>query len=273
MFTYKEYPVSEHLQEYIACYWVYRQSEKDRETLLPDSYYELIVLDTPAYSFEGRRLPNAFVVAPLAEPLHLDVNEQVSQLCVRFYPWAFSIFGPTPEHSHIMSASGFSASLLAEMRTLVSNIQAVPESELMSKLDDLFSAIFVRKHFEDKTTQIALRALREHNGHISITELAKICHVTNKQLSRTLAHHNAPTSKQIAMRLQFESVRELLTHQPNRSLVSIAEECGYYDQAHLTTTFRRFSGMSPDEYRRLAQRLLRNSPKDVHFLQDRPSDQ
>ena len=52
------------------------------------------------------------------------------------------------------------------------------------------------------------------------------------------------------MRRFEESVRAL--RRSSRSLVEIALESGYYDQAHFHNDFTVFSGVTPTQYRRAA---------------------
>jgi AraC-like DNA-binding protein len=57
-----------------------------------------------------------------------------------------------------------------------------------------------------------------------------------------------------------EYLQRVRVHEASRRLVDgdgpisdIALECGFYDQAHLTRTFRRWMGMTPKDFRRLSQ--------------------
>lgn len=47
-----------------------------------------------------------------------------------------------------------------------------------------------------------------------------------------------------------------MIHATNESLVAIAMECGFSDQAHLTKLFRRVVGVSPGAWRRTHGRAL-----------------
>ncbi|MFP9006120.1 helix-turn-helix domain-containing protein, partial [Pseudomonas aeruginosa] len=46
------------------------------------------------------------------------------------------------------------------------------------------------------------------------------------------------------------STRLLLEERP---LAELAQHLGFYDQAHFSTTFRRFTGVTPGQFRRSAK--------------------
>ena len=70
--------------------------------------------------------------------------------------------------------------------------------------------------------------------------------------------------------LRFERAVAQLGRDDGARFVEIAQDCGYYDQAHLNRDFREFAGASPTSY---LGRLLPDgggvaATDDVPFVQD-----
>jgi AraC-like DNA-binding protein len=59
--------------------------------------------------------------------------------------------------------------------------------------------------------------------------------------------------KMLARLVRFQAVTSRLQHEGGARLAEIAQDCGFYDQAHLNRDFRAFAGTTPGAY---AARLL-----------------
>jgi AraC-like DNA-binding protein len=53
------------------------------------------------------------------------------------------------------------------------------------------------------------------------------------------------TPKAFAQILRFDKGIRRLRREGRRSLAEVAQDCGYYDQAHFNRDFRRFAGTTP----------------------------
>jgi AraC family transcriptional regulator len=68
-------------------------------------------------------------------------------------------------------------------------------------------------------------------------------------LARVFRRHHGCSVGEYVRRLRVDcACRELAC--PGRSLVDVALECGFYDQAQLCRAFQRHLGMTPSQYRR-----------------------
>ena len=88
-----------------------------------------------------------------------------------------------------------------------------------------------------------------YGGAVTVEQLAETCAVSPATLYRLFRQtvHKTPMQyleeyrlKQAAQRLLFEK----------QTLAQIAEECGYYDEFHLSRNFKKYYGMSPREYKK-----------------------
>jgi len=97
--------------------------------------------------------------------------------------------------------------------------------------------------------RLSLGLMAEALGDIAIGRLALETGHSRKRLIRAFRHQIGLPPKTIARVLRFNNaVRQLAGPAPN--LAVIAQDAGYFDQAHFNRDFRAFSGVTPTAYLR-----------------------
>jgi len=85
-------------------------------------------------------------------------------------------------------------------------------------------------------------------GQIGISDLSKRNFTTVRQLEREFRKHMGFTPREYSNIIRFQHALNIIRNSAkNRSLSSIAFECGYYDHAHLSNEIKRKTGMKPSE--------------------------
>ena len=90
--------------------------------------------------------------------------------------------------------------------------------------------------------------------NVSLAELAASVALSPSQFSRVFLDRFGVTPHQYLRRLRMDAAADLLTS-TDMSLKDIAQECGYYDQSHMSNEFRKIKHMPPGAYR---ERYRRN---------------
>jgi AraC family transcriptional regulator len=85
---------------------------------------------------------------------------------------------------------------------------------------------------------------------IKLRALADICGVSTEYFLRLFRSTIGVSPHQYVLNLRIGRAKALLGD-PGRSLSDIAQQCGFAHQQHLISTFRRFTGLTPGQYRRL----------------------
>lgn len=99
----------------------------------------------------------------------------------------------------------------------------------------------------------ALRRLTETGGLVGIGALAEELGSSRQYLAAGFREQVGLPPKTLARILRFQRVTRLLEREGEVGLAQVADECGYYDQAHLNRDFRAFAGRTPSQF--LARRL------------------
>jgi len=100
----------------------------------------------------------------------------------------------------------------------------------------------------DPELERAWLRLEQTSGNLRISDLAEDSGWSRRRLAERFRMQTGLTPKALARVLRFEHAVKLLTGFGHRSLASIADACGYYDQAHLNRDFRELAGCTPTEY-------------------------
>lgn len=99
-----------------------------------------------------------------------------------------------------------------------------------------------------------LEALVEENlaSTITIESMAACVRLSPGYFARAFKATLGETPHNFVLRKRVERARRLML-ESSRSLAEIALDCGLSDQSHLTRVFRRYCGISPNAWRRMAR--------------------
>jgi AraC-like DNA-binding protein len=99
----------------------------------------------------------------------------------------------------------------------------------------------------------AWERLRDTHGRMAVGALAAEVGCSPRYLTLQFREHLGMPPKPLARVLRFQHALGRLQSDGGAGFAEIAEDCGYYDQAHLNRDFRAFAGAPPTDY--LARRL------------------
>ena len=95
----------------------------------------------------------------------------------------------------------------------------------------------------------ALDFMREHcTEHISLSDVADGVYVSQWHLSKLINRHTNQSFFDLLGSMRIERAKQLL-QDPAMRVHEVAEQVGYSDVAHFSKSFKRFTGMTPGEYR------------------------
>jgi AraC-like DNA-binding protein len=85
-------------------------------------------------------------------------------------------------------------------------------------------------------------------GQFDITELASAVCLSQRQLERCFKINIGVSPKMLARAIRFNHAQKHLIANPHKSLVEIAEICGYYDHTHFINEFKTYAGETPARF-------------------------
>lgn len=99
----------------------------------------------------------------------------------------------------------------------------------------------------------AWQALERTGGAIRVSTLAERIGRSRRHLLHAFREQIGVGPKTAARIIRFNRAVDLLGRRLGIPLVALAQECAYFDQAHMTREFREFAGTTPREF---ASRLI-----------------
>ncbi len=108
----------------------------------------------------------------------------------------------------------------------------------------------VHSHCLPRFVRNAIRYVELHlDRSISLSDTAEAACVTPSYLSTAFGKQCGMSFVDFVHAMRVEAAKELL-HNPDRSMLEIAEQVGFADKSYFNRVFKRVTGMSPGVYRR-----------------------
>ncbi|MNV89365.1 Transcriptional activator NphR [compost metagenome] len=103
------------------------------------------------------------------------------------------------------------------------------------------------RNLEARAKDMLLAAVRDDN---SIADIAEACGLSRSYFIKAFRQTVGTTPHRWLLEQRVQKAKDLLG-EPGRSIIDIAQSCGFADQAHMTRVFTSLVGVSPGAWRRI----------------------
>ncbi len=247
------------LRPFIENLWYHEGVTTDHalDRLLPDGAIELIfdLTDTPKIWYDSetprriRTVRESWLSGQHRRSIVIESAKNSCMIGARFRPGGLHPFLGMPvaevndsvEETALLWGSG-----IRELRERLLAATSVDERFLV--LDGALAERGRGRLDPDATLAYVLHRLVATPGETVIRSLAEDVGLTQKRLVRTFEEKVGLKPKTLSRVLRFQTVLKRLERTSRVSWSFLAQEAGYYDQAHFIRDFESFSGLSPSRY-------------------------
>jgi AraC-like DNA-binding protein len=271
---YHEYTPHQLLEDTVKCFWIHEGTypSESKQDITPDgcvelifnfgSPYRLLTTDPPT------ALPPAIIVGFQNKTLPILLHGTVQVVAARLFAWGAMAVLQDNVDTLTNEVTALSANWDALIKSLKSRIALGQYEQAAKALEEFLLQRAILRKYDLQLIQSAARMLHHTRGECRIADLADYCQVSVRQLERGFRRVIGTSPKVFARTVRFEQAQRRLMFDPDADLTQLAQECGYFDQAHFIKDFKEFAGKTPSEHARqmrAMQKVLKS--KDVVFLQ------
>jgi AraC-like DNA-binding protein len=243
------------LSDFVEYFWSLADAPPHvRERVMPNGTVELVVnLDQDEFQIYGadasaqtRRFPGAMVSGCYGQSFGIDTRNHAAILGVHFRPGgAAGLVGAPPGelcdlHVALEDLWGDRAvdlrDRLCTARSTADQFRIL-EQELIGRLGG------GRRGRSELS--FAMKAL-ERPG-IAVGKIAEELQLSRRRFIEIFTRDVGMTPKRFARVRRFQRALSLATTSASRSWAQLAQQCGYYDQAHLCREWAELTGVSPSD--------------------------
>ena len=244
---------------WIECYWNVQLNIGENpksEIILPNGKIKMIFALEGNYQVINRRthkMNQAWLSGIHHEPLEIKYNGKSNLIGVRFYPHGIFPFLNIPIHETVNQVENLNSIWGMFQEEIFETVCMIKEPE---KIYPALDQLLIKKISERKTNQHqTIENIVKHiktKPNQSIPELASSLGYTQRHLNRLFKDHTGINPKLLGQIFRFEKAYSYLHGHSEEEITNLISILGYYDQSHFNKEFKRFSGMTPSEYKKRA---------------------
>jgi AraC-like DNA-binding protein len=244
------------LSRFIELIWAVQGTpDYTREKVLPNGAIELIinlgsyhkvVSKTDHRHFEVFR--ESWLAGIQEDYIIIEALRESDLIGIRFRPGgahAFLHFPVSEMTNHVVECEQLFGALLRQLRE---QLLETPRFDQRIRLIENFMLKRIDPATEDPLIAYALREIHQHDGQKMIYQLSREVGYSHKHLISRFRAAVGVSPKRLCRILRFQSVIHRIKNQTQVRWADVAQQCNYYDQAHLIHEFRHFSDANPSGY-------------------------
>lgn len=249
---YREYCPHILLTPYIEAYWTVSGfvEKEEHHKILPDGCVDIIfsLEETSHQSGLKSMFPN--IVGTMTTYLEGSYLNNISLLGIRFKPAGFTAFTQIPIYEFTDQRidltsieSLFDEEFYYELpskETAEKRIQEI-DKYFLKRLKNIFKL--------DQQIVYAIELIRQTEGKLSLMTVASESCLSIRHFERRFKTAIGIAPKTFSKVVKFQHTLSYLKKNNHLSIISLAIDCGYYDQAHLIKDFKSLSGNPPSHFK------------------------
>lgn len=259
---YREFAPGPRLRPYIECFWSARSQGRlpflPREVLIPDGTTELMLnFGSPyrrfrdAHDRAGRAIARSHVIGIRETGVFIEQERDQDVFGIRFRIAGFHAFAGVPmrEIAHrTIDLDGLLGPLAAELEARVQEA-ASPEAAVNS-VEAALLPWFGAADRRLRQVRAAVGEIYTSRGSADIAAVADRVSLSHKELDRAFDRIVGLTPKRLARVVRFNHALRLMLSDAMAGQAAVAQEAGYFDEAHMIRDFREFTSQTPRDFAR-----------------------
>lgn len=254
---YREFRCHPSLEPFVRLVWMLELDQPAEfgppERILPDGIVEAVFhYRTPlSIQFAGKRAapqPTSSLVSQTTRYIEIEPAGPSGFVSVRFQPWgAYHFFHcPVAElaDQSVPAHEVWGQAVVAEVEERLS--EGTSAAERVDVVQGFLLEQLERHQKRDVSPLV--RAVWQHKSPLRVESLARALGLSQRRLERIFAVALGVTPKHCARLSRFLRACEVMRRSAQPTLTRVAQETGFYDQAHFSNDFKALSGMTPSEF-------------------------
>jgi AraC-like DNA-binding protein len=241
------------LANYVRFFWVLEGDEPYTHRSMADGCAEILfhyngIFDEIGKNGKKEQSIRSGIQGPSSHFKRFAINKCFGMFGTYLYPFAVKQLFSLPVN--------LLTNQMPDLRTFLGNEGAVLEERIMMADDNQMRVKimvdFLQRKLINKNSPIhpvfnAIRQVLHSKGNLRINELSSQYFLSNRQFERRFKEFAGLSPKLYTRIIRFQAASNEYGNK-NKSLASIAYDCGYYDQSHFIHEFKEFSGLDPRQY-------------------------
>ena len=248
MYHYQEYKPDIRLTPWVENYWLatdFVPSELYAK-ILPDNCTDVI------FDFDRTKgISYVELFGTMTNFIEFESAQHAQMFGIRFKPAAITAFTRVPQMELTDRAVE-----LALVETLFdkSFYETLPEKqsaqEIIAHINNYLINLLPRLYLPDKQIIRAVDTINFTKGQLNLTRLASDICLSQRHFERRFKTAIGISPKTFAKIVRFKYTIQDIVEYPEKDLLTIALEHGYYDRTHLMKDIKSFSGDAPTDIRK-----------------------
>lgn len=239
------------LSPYIKNYWFLKANATNQvQGIIPTGNINLFFHRGNPLSQESDNslLPHMFISGQSTTHSNLIQSGITDMICVTFHAFGARMFFKEPMSEFKEQSIALDLLDNSDILELGKRLQETFESKACIHLIEAFlkKRYLHLKEYNFRRIEAAVSAV--DLGGATISNLADISCLSYKQFKRIFAEYMGLNPKEFMRIIRFQRALYTLQTDTAMSLTELAYTCEFYDQSHLISEFKHFSGYTPSEY-------------------------
>ncbi|WP_099463902.1 helix-turn-helix domain-containing protein [Parabacteroides provencensis] len=239
------------LAPYIKHYWLLESDDViNSQRVIPTGNIELLFHRSCQMKCKDQIIPRTSLSGQSISFSDLTPTGVVNMIAVVFHPFGAKAFFELPIYelsNLIVSADDLSLNSLKELEDKI--LYTTSDDECIRLIESfLINRLNPFKEYNYKRMAAAVGTINLCSDELSVSKLAETVCLSKKQFQRIFSEYIGITPKEFMRIVRFHKTLYTLQNNPEMNFTTLAYECGFYDQAHLTREFKLFSGYTPGQY-------------------------
>lgn len=206
----------------------------------------------------GRNIFSSRLLGFHNQPLEVEVNSSLDQICILFHPGGLREF-TNDTYGDLLKQEDVFDCIFANQACILEEIFDCHDMQQRAALLEGFLAAKLLASRRDWRTQYALEHINKTKGNITICELSNALKINESTLYRSFKADLGQGPKYFIQTIRFRAVLNLLLEGQYTNLTELAYRGKFYDQSHFIKDFKLRSGTRPNTLNqniKLEQRIL-----------------